>query len=37
MGRNRFKFLLNSLMFDDVVTREVDWQQDRFTTIRSFF
>ena len=24
-------------MFDDVVTREVDWQQDRFTTIREFF
>ena len=24
-------------MFDDVATREVDWQQDRFTTIREFF
>ena len=36
MGRNRFKFLLNNLMFD-VATREVDWQQDRFTTIREFF
>ena len=37
MGRNRFKFLFNNLMFDDVATREVDWQQDRFTTIREFF
>ena len=33
MGRNRFKFLLNNLMFADVATREVDWQQDRFTMI----
>ena len=37
MGRKRFKFLFNNLMFDDVATREVDWQQDRFTTIREFF
>ena len=37
MGRNRFKFLFNNLMFDDVATQEVDWQQDRFTTIREFF
>ena len=37
LGRNRFKFLFNNLMFDDVATREVDWQQDRFTTIREFF
>ena len=36
MGRNHFKFLLNNLMFD-VATREVDWQQDCFTTIREFF
>ena len=37
MGRKRLKFLFNNLMFDDVATREVDWQQDRFTTIREFF
>jgi len=37
MSRDRFYFLLKNLSFDDELTRDERWQQDRFAAIREVF
>ena len=37
MSRNRFKFLLNHIAFDNFEDREERWEHDRFSAIREFF
>ena len=37
MSRNRFKLLIQSIMFDDHQERAVNWPHDRFAAIRNFF
>jgi len=37
MNRNRFKFFISQLSFNDLETRQERWQSDRFAAIRQFF
>ena len=37
MSRNRFRFLLGRLSFDDKRTRPDRWQEDRFAAMRDVF
>ena len=37
MSRNRFKFLLNHIAFDNFEDREERWEHDRLSAIREFF
>jgi len=37
MSRNRFKFLVSNIMFDDHQERDVNWPEDRFAAARVLF
>ena len=37
MSRNRFKFLIAHISFDDYTTRRTPWQHDRFAAFREIF
>ena len=37
MSRNRFKSLIQSIMFDDHQERAENWPRDRFAAIRNIF
>lgn len=37
MSRVRYEFILRNLAFDDIVTRDERWKNDRFTAIRELF
>ena len=37
MSRNRFKFLMTCITFDDGDTRNERWRHDRFAAFREFF
>ena len=36
-SRNRFKFLIAHILFDDHITRPTPWQHDRFESFRKIF